>query len=151
EPTPYIARLFVRQTWGFGGEQEQVEDAPNQLAGKRDVDRFTLTVGKFAATDLVDDNRYSHDGRTQFLPWSFTYNGAWDYPAKVRGYTFGVGMELNRKDWALRYAIMAEPAAANAPDFDPHFTKAFGQVWELEERYKVCDHPGHARFLFYLN
>src|SRR5262249_8770954 len=40
EPTPYFARLFLRQTWGMGGEQEEVEDVPNQIAGKRDVDRL---------------------------------------------------------------------------------------------------------------
>src|SRR5439155_24495860 len=34
EPTPYLARLYLRQTIGFGGEQEQVEDSPNQRAGK---------------------------------------------------------------------------------------------------------------------
>jgi high affinity Mn2+ porin len=151
DPTPYIARLFVRQTCGFGGEQEKVEDGPNQVAGTRDIDRITLTVGKFAATDLVDDNRYSHDGRTQFMPWSFGYNGAWDYPANVRGYTYGVGIELNRKNWALRYGIWAEPEFANSAPLDPHFTKAFGQVVELEERYTLCDHPGKVRLLAYLN
>src|SRR5262249_8963514 len=70
EPRPYIARLFFRQTCGFGGEQEKVEDGVNQVAGWRDVSRLTLTVGKFTGTDVADDNRYSHDPRTQFLPWS---------------------------------------------------------------------------------
>src|SRR5690349_10748188 len=34
-PTPsfYRARLFLRQTWGFGGGAEQVESDTNQLAG----------------------------------------------------------------------------------------------------------------------
>jgi len=41
-PTPYFARLFLRQTFGFGGEQEKVEDGPNQIAGSRDINRFTL-------------------------------------------------------------------------------------------------------------
>src|SRR5262249_40301617 len=99
EPTPYIARLFLRQTCGLGGEHETIEDTANRIAGKRDIDRITLMVGKFSATDLVDDNRYSHDPRTQFLPWSIMYNGAWDYPANVRGYTYGVGIDYNRKDW----------------------------------------------------
>jgi high affinity Mn2+ porin len=151
EPVPYIARLYVRQTCGLGGEQERVEDGPNQIAGMRDTDRITLTIGKFAATDLVDDNRYSHDGRTQFLPWSFAYNGAWDYPANVRGYDYGIGIELNRKNWALRYGIFAEPEFANSAPLDPHFTKAFGQVVELEERYTAFGHSGRLRLLAYLN
>src|SRR5262249_38493714 len=32
EPTPYIARLYLRQTFGFGGEQEQVADGVNEVA-----------------------------------------------------------------------------------------------------------------------
>jgi high affinity Mn2+ porin len=151
DPTPYIARLFVRQTWGLGGEQETVEDAPNLIAGKRDVDRIELAVGKFSATDYADDNKYSHDPRTQFLPWSFMYNGAWDYPANVRGYTYGVEIEMIRKEWTLSYGIVAEPEVANGAALDPHFTKAFGQFVEYERRYKVNEHPGAIRFLGYLN
>ena len=47
------------------------------------------------------------------------YNGAWDYPADVRGYTYGVVAELNQKNWALRYGIFGEPSEANGPDIDP--------------------------------
>src|SRR5262249_47217714 len=114
EPTPYIARLYLRQTFGFGGGQEEVEYAGNQIAGKSDVERLTFTIGKFTATDLIDNNRYSHDPRTQFLPWSIMYNGAWDYPANVRGYTYGIGIEYNTKCWAVRYGIWQEPRFANS-------------------------------------
>jgi high affinity Mn2+ porin len=151
EPTPYIARLFLRQTFGFGGEQEQIEASANQIAGKRDVDRITLTLGKFSATDLVDDNSYSHDPRTQFLPWSIMYNGAWDYPANVRGYTYGIGIDFNRKSWALRYGIFQEPEFANSAPLDPRILKANGQVVEWEGRYTINSHPGKLRLLAYLN
>jgi high affinity Mn2+ porin len=151
DPTPYIARLYLRQTIGFGGEQETVEAGPNQIAGKRDVDRLTITLGKFSATDLVDNNSYSHDPRTQFLPWSIMYNGAWDYPANVRGYTYGIGIDFNRKNWALRYGIFQEPRFANGAELDPHFLKANGQVLEWEGRYTLYEHPGKLRLLAYLN
>src|SRR5262249_50584333 len=149
EPTPYIARLYLRQTVGFGGEQEQVEDTANQIAGKRDVDRLTFTLGKFSVTDLVDDNSYSHDPRTQFLPWSIMYNGAWDYPANVRGYTYGIGIDLNCKDWAVRYGIFQEPRFANSAAMDVHILKANGQVVEWEGRYRLHEHPGKLRLLAY--
>lgn len=55
-PNVTVARLFLRQTIGFGGEQETVEDGPLQLAGKQDVSRLTLTVGKFSAKDIFDNN-----------------------------------------------------------------------------------------------
>jgi len=151
DPTPYIARLYLRQTIGLGGEQENVEDSPNQIAGKRDVDRITFTVGKFSATDLADDNSYSHDPRTQFLPWPIMYNGAWDYPANVRGYTNGIGIDFNRKNWALRFGIFQEPRFANSAPLDPHILKANGQVLEWEGRYTLYEHPGKLRLLAYLN
>jgi high affinity Mn2+ porin len=150
-PTPYFARLFLRQTWGFGGEQEKVEDEANVIAGQRDVDRITLVVGKLAATDLVDNNQYSHDPRTQFLNWSLMYNGAWDYPANVRGYTYGIGIDFNQKYWALRYGIFAEPEFANGAPLDPHFINANGQVLELEGRYSLWEAPGKVRVMTYLN
>jgi high affinity Mn2+ porin len=151
EPTPYIARLFFRQTWGLGGSWEKAEDMPNQIAGPRDIDRVTLTVGKMSAGDIADNNRYSHDPRTQFLNWSLMYNGAWDYPANVRGYTYGIALELNTVFWALHYGIFAEPAVANGAEFDPRFLKANGQVLEVEEHWGIGDHPGKLRELFYLN
>jgi high affinity Mn2+ porin len=150
-PTPYIARLLIRQTFGLGGEQEDVEDGPNQLAGKRDVDRLTFRIGKMSAQDIFDDNRYSHDPRTQFLNWSLMYNGAWDYPANTRGYNYGATVELNTKWRALRYGIFGEPAVANGADIDPRFLKANGNVFEWEERYEVADRPGKLRLLAYLN
>jgi high affinity Mn2+ porin len=150
-PTPYFARLFLRQTWGFGGEQEKVEDEANQIAGMRDIDRVTLSVGKFSATDFVDDNVYSHDPRTQFLPWSIMYNGAWDYPANVRGYTYGIAVDLNQKYWALRYGIFAEPTFANGAQLDPKFIKANGQALELLLRYGLDTRPGNLRLLAYGN
>jgi len=151
EPTPYIARLYLRQTWGFGDEQEKVEDEPNQIAGSRDIDRLTLSVGKFAFTDIIDNNAYSHDPRTQMQNWSLMYNGAWDYPSNVRGYSYGVAVDFNQKYWALRYGIMAEPAVANGAEIDPHFTKAFGQALEWEGRWTVNDHKGRIRLMTYLN
>jgi high affinity Mn2+ porin len=153
EPTPYIARLFLRQTWGLGGEQEKVEDEANQIAGKRDIDRVMLIVGKMAATDLIDNNRYSHDPRTQMQNWSLMYNGAWDYPANVRGYTYGIGLDFNQKYWALRYGVWAEPSVANGAPIDPHFLKAQGQALEWEGRWGLCEHehPGRVRLMAYLN
>ena len=113
QPTPYVARLWIQQTFGFGGEQEKVQSGPNQLAECKDYSRLTVAAGKVAATDWFDNNAYSHDPRSQFMNWCLMYNGAWDYPADVRGYTYGVVVELNQKDWALRYGIFAEPEVAN--------------------------------------
>jgi high affinity Mn2+ porin len=151
EPTPYIARLLFRQTWGLDVEREKIEDAPNQIGGIRDIDRITLSVGKMSATDQFDNNRYSHDPRTQLLNWSLMYNGAWDYPANVRGYTYGVTLELNTFYYAVRYGIFAEPSVANGAEIDPHILRANGQILEVEEHYTLGQHGGVLRQWAYLN
>ena len=79
-PNANIPRLFIRQTIGFGGEQEDVADDALDLAGKQDVSRLTLTLGKFSAKDIFDNNAYANDPRTQFMNWAFMANEAWDYP-----------------------------------------------------------------------
>jgi high affinity Mn2+ porin len=152
EPTWYFARFYLQQTFSWGGEQEDVKDEINQIQGKRDIDRITFKIGKFSVTDLADDNAYAHDPRTQFLNWDLMYNPAWDYPANVRGYTYGFSAEINRKYWTLTYGIAAEPSIANGAPLDPHILAAHGQFLELEERYELwCDHPGAMRFMGYMN
>lgn len=150
-PTPYIARLLWKQTIGLGGPQEKIEEGPNEVGGMVDVHRITIRLGKMSAGDLFDDNAYSHDPRTQFMNWGLMYNGAWDYPANVRGYTYGGGIEWNRTDWSFRYGILAEPAEANGAPFDPRILKANGNTFEVERRYKVGDRPGSTAVLTYLN
>jgi high affinity Mn2+ porin len=121
------------------------------MPGPRVIDRITIQVGKFAFTDVVDDNEYSHDPRVEMMNWTLMYNGAWDYPANVRGYSYGASIDFNQKYWALRYAVMAEPEIANGAPIDPHFIKANGHAWEAEGRWWLDEHPGHLRVLFYLN
>jgi high affinity Mn2+ porin len=151
QPTPYIARLYVAQVFNLGGEQEKVLDSANEIAGYRDISRLTVRVGKIAASDDIDDNFYSHDGRTQFWNWALVWNGAWDYPADVRGYTWGGFIDFNQKDWALRYGLFAEPKVANGADLDPRFSQAHGQIIELENRFQFLDRPGIVRSMAYLN
>ncbi len=151
QPTPYVARLLLRQVWGFGGEQETVVDGANQVAGTRDVNRLTLFVGKMAFTDIIDNNRHSHDPRTQLMNWSMIYNGAWDYPADVRGYDYGFALDYNTKAWALRYGIFGEPSVANGPFIDSRVLRANGQALEFEQRLVLNNRPGAVRVMAYLN
>ncbi|MFK5047948.1 cell envelope biogenesis protein OmpA, partial [Klebsiella pneumoniae] len=68
---------------------------------------------KFSVADFFDNNNYCKDPRTQFLNWSLWANGAWDYPANTRGYTFGVVAELIKPLWSLRFSSVAVPRIAN--------------------------------------
>ncbi len=145
----FIPHLFLRQVWGFGGEQEQIDGGQLQLAGKADISRFTLTVGKMAVTDQFDNNSYAHDPSSQFLNWAITDQGSFDFAADSLGYEYGLTLELNQKRWAARWGIFTVPRVSNGLATDGHFLKAWQQVAELEERYELFGHPGKVRFLGY--
>ncbi|HLZ54038.1 MAG TPA: carbohydrate porin [Verrucomicrobiae bacterium] len=150
-PNENIPRLFIRQAIGFGGEQEVVADDPLTLAGRQDVSRLTLTLGKMSAKDIFDNNAYANDPRTQFMNWGLMANEAWDYPADALGYITGFAAELNQPSWALRCSFFQVPRSSNGTALDSHFLEAWGMVTELERRYALGGHPGAIRFLAYLN
>jgi high affinity Mn2+ porin len=151
-PTPYVARLYLRQIFGFGGEREWAPDNINEVAGERDVRRLALIVGKLAAPDLVDDNRFARDPRTEFLNWALVYNGAWDYPANVRGYTYGVALDYNHSEnLSFAYGIFMEPRVAQGAAFDWNILKAQGHAAEMENRYEINGRPGTLCWLAFLN
>ena len=150
-PKPYLARLYVTHDFGFGNDEEAVESDENQLAGKRPMTRYTIAIGRFTVTDFFDDNRYSHDPRTQFLGWGVMYNGAWDYPADVRGYTWGWVNEFHTRHWSLRYASAMMPKEANGLRFDRKILVNRGDVFEGEYRFEIRKHPGAIRLLNYEN
>lgn len=136
-------RYFLRQTFGFGGGEEDVVDGPNQLAGKRDVDRITVTIGRFAVSDFFDGNSYAKDPRADFMNWSLWSSVAYDFPADLPGFTRGAVIELNRKDWALRAGVFQPPTAPNS---DLLSSNGVGGAVEFEGRYAIAAQPGKLRF-----
>ncbi len=153
QPTLYIARALWRQTFNLGGEKEKLADGINQAAGSgtRDVNRLTVGFGRMAMTDVFDLNRYANNPKTQFLNWALLYNGAWDYPANVRGYDYGFYFDYNQKYWALRYGAYGVAATANSANLDRHFLQGIGHGLEWEGRWSVDDMPGKIRLLAWLN
>jgi high affinity Mn2+ porin len=115
------------------------------------VTRYSIYAGRFTITDYFDDNNYTHDPRTQFMAWGIMYNGAWDYPADTRGYTWGIVQEFHTRKWAFRYGIVAEPKIANGQQFDRRLFRDHGQVWEAERRYSWRKRDGAIRVLGYDN
>lgn len=135
-------RYYLRQTFGLGGEQEDVPDAANQLPGKRDIDRITLIVGRFAVGDFFDGNSYAKDPRADFMNWAMWSSAAYDFPADLPGYTRGAIVELNRRDWAVRAGLFEVPSAPNS---DVLTFNTGGAVVEFEGRYAIYDQPGKLR------
>jgi high affinity Mn2+ porin len=163
EPYVTFARLFIRQTIGLGGPQEDVRDDQLSLAGKQDSSRLTFTVGRFNVLDIFDRNTYAQNADTQFMNWAMIGNLAWDYPADPVGYTTGLALELNRPKWALRYGffqlsktqngftvedqfLMWRPNGADGP-----FLHDWGMVLEFDRSYRINGRPGAIRFMPWLN
>jgi len=145
-----ITRIFFRQVWGFGGEQEQLDADLLQLAEKVDISRLTLQAGRFSVVDVFDNNAFAHDPRADFLNWAAVDALAFDYAADSLGFEEGLSLELNQKAWAARWGIFTIPRLPNVNATDGQYLRAWQQVAELEGRYTVWGHPGKARLLGYL-
>jgi high affinity Mn2+ porin len=150
-PNFNFTRVFIRQTIGLGGDQEDISDGDLTLSGKEDISRLTFTLGRFSVEDIFDNNAYANDARTQFMNWGLMANEAWDYPADAIGYTTGLAVELNQPQWTLRYGFFQMPRESNGTAMDTRYLAAWGMVTELERRYTIADHPGTIRLLAYLN
>jgi len=150
-PKPYIARLYITHDFGFGSETEPVSSDENQLSGARPMTRYTVTMGRFTLTDFFDNNRYSHDPRAQFMGWGVMYNGAWDYAADTRGYTWGWVHEFHTRRWSLRYASAAEPRTANGMRFDRRLFRDRSDVFEGELHHRHRERAGAIRLLSFIN
>ncbi len=162
-PDFMAAHLLIRQTFGLGGEQEDVPDGPLTLAGKQDISRLTFIIGRLSPTDICDNNTYAHDPHTQFLNWAANTNLTWDYASDSVGYTTGLAVELNQSNWAVRYGFFQMPGVENGFTADDRifmwpgagsggdFWRSWGMMTELERRYKIDGHPGAIRFLAWLN
>lgn len=147
----YRARAFLRQTWSHGGEQEAVESEARQLAGMVDKRRTVLTVGNLAVIDIFDDNRYSHDPRTQFMNWSLMTQGAFDYAADARGYSWGAVLEWFHDDWEVRFGRFIQPKEPNGQPLDYRIFKHYGDQLEVAHAHTLAGQPGKLRALVFRN
>ncbi len=146
-PKLYMARLFLRQTWGLGGDRELVESGQNRLAGVTDKNRVVLTVGNLAVNDIFDTNAYSNDPRTQFLNWSFLVNGAFDFASNARGYTWGAALEDYYGNWVWRIGRFMLPKQPNQLPLDQHIFQHYGDQVEIEHHHVVDGKQGTIKLL----
>lgn len=161
--SPYVARLFFQQfiALGAAGAADQGDDGGPEdafmpaggsaLGRPRPESRLELTAGKFAATDFFDLAGATSDPRHRFMNWSLMTNGAWDFAADTRGYTWGLVVALEQPRWALRAGLLAMPTTPNGPVFDGDLAHARSETVELEYRYQVLGHPGAVKWLGYVN
>lgn len=128
---PYVARRYFEYTIPLGDETQTVERAQDQLPGAKPERRIEIKLGKLAANDDFDKNRYANSTRTQFENWSLWNNTAWDFAADTRGYTNGAMVAYIAPRWALRYGVYQMPKQANGQTLEWPLARARGEQLEL--------------------
>ena len=140
-PYARVPRYFVRQTIDLGGDTQKVDGAANQFSGSQTANRLVFTVGKFAVTDIFDNNKYAHDPRNDFMNWALIDTGTFDYAADPWGFTYGAAAEWYQGDWTVRGGIFDLSVVPNDVELDPHFAQ-FQWIGEIERRYDLWGQPG---------
>ena len=128
-PTPYMARVQLHQTIGFTGKTAASARGPFGLATEVPERRLELRVGKMGLPDFFDLNSIGTDSHLQFMNWTTDNNGAWDYAADTRGYTYAAVAEYDDKNWSgalrpchhadcgQRHQLRLEPEARQRPEY----------------------------------
>ena len=133
--TPYTARVQLHQTIGLTSKFVDAERVPYaSLATKVPERRFEFRAGKMGLPDILDVNGAGSDSHLQFTNWTVDNNGAWDYAADTRGYTYAFVTEYDDINWSARYAFALMPTVANGIDLQWNLHRASGQNVELEYR-----------------
>jgi hypothetical protein len=153
---PYIAQVQLHQTIGFSNTMVDAERTPLSLATKVPERRLELHVGKMGLPDFFDINSIGSDSHLQFMNWTVDNNGAWDYAADTRGYTYAAVAEYIDRNWTARYGIALMPTVANGIDLDWNLRRASGQNMEFEFRAPLlpllpAERKGIVRVLSYVN
>jgi len=148
---PYLARVMVHQTIPLGSERTSVDPNPLAFSHFVPVRRIEWRVGKFGTADFFDLNAVGSDSHLQFMNWTVDNNGAYDYAADTRGYTWGAIIEYHEGAWALRFAEMLMPKVANGIDLDWNITRAHAENLELEWHPTIWRRPTTVRVLSYVN
>ena len=154
---PYLARVQLRQTIGLTKRMVEAQRGVLDLATLVPERRFEFRVGKMGLPDSLDLNAGGTDSHLQFMNWTVDNNGAWDYAADTRGYTYGGITEYDDRVWSARYAVALMPKVANGINLDWNLRRASAQNVEVEMRKSLfgpllkSERKGTVRLLGYTN
>jgi len=149
---PYVARLMWHQIIPLGKEKAAATRTPFSLFSTLPVRRLEIRFGKMSLADFFDANTYGTDTNFQFTNWTVDNNGAYDYAADTRGFTFAAMVEYHDRRWAVRFAEALMPKVANGIHLDADVSRAHAENIEFELHDTVLPHrEGVVRFLSYVN
>jgi len=149
---PYIARLMWHHVVSLSPEDAPSSRTPFSLFSRLPLRRVEIRFGKFGLADFFDLNSYGTDSNLQFMNWTVDNNGAYDYAADTRGFTFAAMFEYHDRHWAARFAEGLMPKVANGIHLDADLGRARSENIEFEVRRAVVfKQEGILRLLAYVN
>jgi high affinity Mn2+ porin len=149
---PYIARLMWHQIIRLGSVDAPSVRTPYSLFSTLPVQRLEIRFGKLGLADFFDLNSYGTDSNFQFMNWTVDNNGAYDYAADTRGFTFAAMLEYHDRHWAARFAEGLMPKVANGIHLDADLSRARSENMEIEiHRAVFFNQEGILRLLAYVN
>ncbi|HWR16199.1 MAG TPA: carbohydrate porin [Terriglobales bacterium] len=132
--TPYLARLLIHHSFRLSNEYVETERGPLSLARRQPARRIEVWAGKLSTVDFFDTNSVPSDSHLQFTNWTVDNNGAYDYAADTRGYTYGVVMAYQDNIFAVRFGELLMPQVANGIDIEFNLRRAHSEDVEVEVR-----------------
>lgn len=149
---PYVARLMWHQIIPLSRRTAAATRTPFSLFPALPERRLELRFGKLSLVDFFDLNTYGSDSNFQFMNWTADNNGAYDYAADTRGFTFAAMVEYHDQRWAMRFAEGLMPKVANGIHLDADMGRAHAENIEVELHGTVLRHrEGIVRFLTFVN
>jgi high affinity Mn2+ porin len=151
-PKPYVARVELHHIFALSSKTTEGERGSLDILTDLPERRLEVRAGKFSMVDFFDQNDPGSDSHYQFLNWTIDNNGAYDYAADTRGYTYGIEVEYQDRAWALRFAETLMPKVANGLDLQWNLRRARAENIELELRPTLLpERKTIVRLLSYVN
>ncbi len=149
---PYLARLIYHQVIALSHDKVENAGSPLSTFAQLPARRLEFRFGKFGVADFFDVNSVGTDSHLQFMNWTIDQNGAYDYAADTRGYTWGAMAEYQSPKWGLRFAEALLPTVANGPNLVWNLRRANASNIEFElHRGFLRRKDGVIRLLWYVN
>ncbi len=150
--TPYLARLWYRKVIALSDDTVSVERTPISILTTLPARRLDIHLGKFDMVDFFDLNSVANDSHTQFMNWTVVNNGAYDYAADTRGYTWGGVMDYEDRWWGVRFAEALVSKRPNGLNLQKNLQDAHSENYEIELRPQLIEkRTTVVRFLGFTN
>jgi high affinity Mn2+ porin len=149
---PYVARAMFHKVIALSKERIENDRGPLSTFTEAPAKRLDIRAGKFGTVDFFDVNSVGSDSHMQFMNWSVDNNGAYDFAADTRGYTWGAIVEYQDRRWAFRFGEALMPTVANGLNMEWNLSRAHSENFEFElRRGFLPKKPGVIRVLSYQN